>query len=377
MINKLQLLRPWLLALGLLSCLGNSLAADDNERWYQVELLVFSLNTPEYKESEIWSATPGSIDTQHSAEIMPPMEMTAESVPDSSQSLFFTSVPEESLNLNQIAERLAESPDYHLLVHKAWRQPLQKNALPIPVIIEDVDNEPLLVADQTAEGESSAESPLPEEAPAEEAAANSETMNGGESLQEQPGSAAIDPTAEELLMQALLAEEKAAEQEQALDSRGPQPVALKSAAEDALDSIPVLTVGPPEQLIFGTATLRWKRFLHLAVDMNYRTSAAALAETLDEEAVSSLFPMSIMSGGKQDRSEVAVMKAESELTELKQQVLDFRINESRRVRTGKIYYFDHPLFGVIAHVSNYEPPPEPEKEEPAEAGSKSKALGAD
>ncbi|HHJ15373.1 MAG TPA: hypothetical protein ENJ80_01610 [Gammaproteobacteria bacterium] len=44
---------------------------------------------------------------------------------------------------------------------------------------------------------------------------------------------------------------------------------------------------------------------------------------------------------------------------------EFRLAEHRRMRSKEIHYFDHPRFGVIALITPYEKPPEPEVSEPA------------
>jgi len=48
---------------------------------------------------------------------------------------------------------------------------------------------------------------------------------------------------------------------------------------------------------------------------------------------------------------------------LEQEVSAFRLTESRRVRSRKLHYFDHPLFGVLALVT---PVPAPETGEPGD-----------
>ena len=36
-------------------------------------------------------------------------------------------------------------------------------------------------------------------------------------------------------------------------------------------------------------------------------------------------------------------------------VLNFHMQQSRRVRNDQLYYFDHPLFGILIEISEYEP----------------------
>jgi len=49
---------------------------------------------------------------------------------------------------------------------------------------------------------------------------------------------------------------------------------------------------------------------------------------------------------------------ESFLNPEKPPFIGFRLADSKRVRLSKIYYFDHPMFGVITRVIRYEPPKE-------------------
>jgi hypothetical protein len=46
------------------------------------------------------------------------------------------------------------------------------------------------------------------------------------------------------------------------------------------------------------------------------------------------------------------------------EIPEFRLTESRRMRSKEIHYFDHPRFGVIALITPYEPP----EQEPASVG---------
>ncbi len=49
----------------------------------------------------------------------------------------------------------------------------------------------------------------------------------------------------------------------------------------------------------------------------------------------------------------------------------FELKESRRMRSGELHYFDHPVFGMLLRATPYEPPggeylPAPNQEQPAE-----------
>jgi len=81
---------------------------------------------------------------------------------------------------------------------------------------------------------------------------------------------------------------------------------------------------PVQPVIDGTLRLYRARYLHLEVDLRYQPRVPPPG--LDQAATI------------------------------------FRLTESRRVRSRKLYYFDNPLFGVLALVT---PEPEPSAAEPA------------
>jgi hypothetical protein len=47
------------------------------------------------------------------------------------------------------------------------------------------------------------------------------------------------------------------------------------------------------------------------------------------------------------------------------EVQSYRLQTTRRMRSGKLHYLDHPVFGVLVKASRYEPPPPPKPEPPA------------
>lgn len=90
---------------------------------------------------------------------------------------------------------------------------------------------------------------------------------------------------------------------------------------------PVIDVGASvlaSPQLRGTATLSRSRFLHLRLDLEYLPEGAPA-------------PLPLAPGGRLQDTRVLVPR--------------YRLQESRRMRSGELHYFDHPAFGVIAMVT--------------------------
>lgn len=98
----------------------------------------------------------------------------------------------------------------------------------------------------------------------------------------------------------------------------------------------------------GTLRLHLARYLHLKADLLYFTPPSAEDRPLPDE------------GAPMPSDEDAA--GEAGAGEIWQPTL-FRLQESRRMRSGELHYFDHPRFGVLALVTPFElPQPEEEPE---------------
>ena len=84
---------------------------------------------------------------------------------------------------------------------------------------------------------------------------------------------------------------------------------------------------PPLRVIDGTVTVTLGKYLHLDTDLLYRIQAEDTNEF-------SIF-------GFRSRDETPDV---------------FRMHESRRMRSGELHYFDHPLFGMLALITPYQLP---------------------
>ena len=83
----------------------------------------------------------------------------------------------------------------------------------------------------------------------------------------------------------------------------------------------------------GTVQLSLSRYLHLAVDLIYQPTAG---------------PTNLESVNETDQAVTADTAPPAATV--------FRLQESRRMRSSEIHYFDHPKFGAIALVTPYEIP---------------------
>ncbi|SFD03925.1 Peptidoglycan-binding protein, CsiV [Thiohalospira halophila DSM 15071] len=106
-------------------------------------------------------------------------------------------------------------------------------------------------------------------------------------------------------------------------------------------------VGPPAPVVDGTLRLVVSRYLHAEVDLLYRDPSPD-AETRTYRRPGLLTPEG----------------AERQLP------AGFRLQTSRRMRSGEIHYIDHPRFGVLVFVNPWEPEEEEGEAAGEEAGPK-------
>lgn len=352
-------------------------AADDEPNWYQIEVIVFANKNPQAPLTEHWPEKPPvspvetyieliSADPNLSMEIWPepagaPNTMTdqAESAmiksgitdqqeadqqranpgmaePDFRDPDFATSsepqveervekiipfgvLDKEQYRLTVSAEKLENSSNYDLLLHVSWRQPVFSSKNNSAVFLHDKINEQLSEEIQS------------------ELKQQQDAMLSG-------NSASLDQTAYL----------DNVDTDANLDfSSGP---ALVPERHDAGNP-----VGPEPQRFFGAFKLSLSRFLHIDIDMIYRselTTADANASN-DEEAEPGSAP-----GKNQFAAFLSqdIRDETSGLNQLETKPQDFRMVASRRIKSDEIHYFDHPAFGVVTMISRYE---FPDKEEEA------------
>lgn len=113
---------PTLIAGVALLYLGTVQAAyAEAPRWYDVEVIIFSQNSQQYRDSEIWPVDYDLAQTETAQELLP---APADDIKkEAATPVPFTRLDEESLRLTAQAERINVAPDTELLLHLGWRQP--------------------------------------------------------------------------------------------------------------------------------------------------------------------------------------------------------------------------------------------------------------
>lgn len=93
---------------------GTSVA--EEERWYDVEVIIFSHNSQQYRDSELWPVDYELLQTEASQVLLPPSA-------DTGKPVAFSRLATSALQLTSEAARIQSAPDMELLLHTGWRQP--------------------------------------------------------------------------------------------------------------------------------------------------------------------------------------------------------------------------------------------------------------
>ncbi|MDH5547494.1 MAG: peptidoglycan binding protein CsiV [Gammaproteobacteria bacterium] len=299
----------------ILTCIYCSTAYAQDERWYEVEVLIFSQVTPEAYASEKWP-----IDLQPNL----PVDSIGLTKGIANQSgigasdrqqvpVAFEDIAMEQYQFQKIREKFSSTDGFQMLLHKAWRQPVYQGQNGTPVLIDDEDSD------------------------------NAYQELGGAAMATPVDDSAVEMVAIDNLSVTNNEPENSAETT-AVDPLTGEPLVSEENLGFALQQ----PIGPEELRVYGTVTLKWTRFLHLGIDMYFRTKKPE--EPMSAVAAVAAFPM-------ENSTTETIAAAEKKtvtnpfLSSLELEPVDFRLSESQRIKTKKIYYFDHPLFGVIAMVT--------------------------
>ncbi|MCF6337139.1 MAG: peptidoglycan binding protein CsiV [Gammaproteobacteria bacterium] len=114
-------------------------------------------------------------------------------------------------------------------------------------------------------------------------------------------------------------------------------------------------IGPPNPLFVGTITLSVERYLHLAADLFYRQPVTQ----------HSAIPISDLDLWY-DRPYPTLKEPQGPAYQLKswQAMRGFQLKESRRMRSKKIHYLDHPFMGLVVVITPVELPEAAEEIQP-------------
>ena len=108
---------------------------------------------------------------------------------------------------------------------------------------------------------------------------------------------------------------------------------------DARSSSPVMRITDPAGDLDGTVVFYMSRFLHVDVDL-------LLKDESDQK-------MDMTAGVANAKPVAGFAMSSSDATNNSQQLV-YRIDESRRIRSNQMNYFDHPKFGVLLIITPME-----------------------
>ena len=108
---------------------------------------------------------------------------------------------------------------------------------------------------------------------------------------------------------------------------------------DARSSSPLMRITDPAGDLDGTVVFYMSRFLHVDVDL-------LLKDESDQKVD--------MTAGVANAKPVAGFAMSSSDATINNQQLVYRIDESRRIRSNQMNYFDHPKFGVLLIITPME-----------------------
>lgn len=310
-------MKKLLMAVALSSTTIFTAAAEPQQRWYQVEIIVFKhLNTTD-RDRETWQPTTDAVVANYpnwrsaqalDAPLNPIIECVSEDsciaieadpIDPASPYVPFKSAAEESRQLKDIYAHIRWSKHYQPLAHYAWVQPGYARNEPRPIQVK---------LDQTPDIENRVETEQERDE-----RINSTYLNDSDNT----GSATTQPRLTSL---------------DELRRRNP--------------SLQTIQVKPYDTLIEGvrgTIDVTLGSYLHVNADLIYREQISALNSGNVDEF-----------GNSESLSSVSYQ--------------DYRLQESRRVKLNDIHYLDHPAIGVVARIVRYEPE-EPSMVDSSSAGA--------
>ncbi len=292
---------------------------DEDARWFQVELILFSQQTDAALDAEQWSELNGVSLPDHMLELSlaPPAPATSNAARETEAGTptdfgidldinpgidldiaelnsdfptAFQILADDELQLTDLAQRIRRSSQRELLLHIAWQQPTYERKHAEPIYFVANMAEPLPVAETSL--------------------AQKETL---------PETA----LATENLLSPLV--EYATEEDTNIGPRGPQFV--------------------------GTVTLSVERYLHLAANLVYR-------RPVTQHTAIPIPDLDLW----YDRPYPTLREPQGPAFRQMnwQAIRGFRLKESRRMRSTVIHYLDHPFMGLVVVITRVELP------EPAE-----------
>ncbi len=353
-----QLINFWFVLITAIPVFNPIFATENRINWYQIEVIIFSQSDLSAVHSEYWSKTSSNKLLAKPVELTKPIIIHPQ--PETPEfAIPFQELSKNTFELKLTDTKLEKSPRYRRLVHKAWIQAVEKDKKPRPVLLDDSDNDS--VAYQELSGE-----PTPLNF-AQKALSLDSLLNTTETVQQSLVMEELDPSVDwpsffPHIIPALpsFEDNKLSENwELTLSDFTPQYAMYES------HYVPRKIVGPPYHSVFGTIGLRMNRFLHLDLDFTFRANLNVMDEHISDsltlnEFVRNSIDHEVTLLAENDLFNKDAINTINDTPEL--QIL-YRLQDSMRIKSGKIYYFDHPLFGVITMVNKFQLPIEQNPEE--------------
>lgn len=268
------------------------LLAEQEERWYQVEIILFSQNNPDYRESELWPVDFALPDLEKSRELVKAEKHNA-SQPASLLPEPFSLVSNDALQLADTAQRIKHASDVELVLHLGWLQPGLAEDQAVAVHLYD-------------------------------------------GMLEQAGQAS-------------------GEKSEALSTRTPETASLASNEMTPLPKLDGTLRLVLSRYLHLETDLVWREPLPAALP-GFAADMPLLNDSLETPATAALTEVPVPAGNSDIdsalQSEQEIAETTPQMAALNYQV--FRLQQSRRMRSSEIHYLDHPLFGIVALVTPYE-----------------------
>lgn len=146
----------------LLTALSSHAIAEEEQRWYDVEVLLFVQKSQDYRDSELWPIDYTLPDLENARELLPPPEQAKAGTTAAVAAMPtpFRLLADDELRLSADAERIERAPDIELLLHLGWRQPGLPEDQAIAVRIDDGMLQDTTGAEETAATTAQSESAI-------------------------------------------------------------------------------------------------------------------------------------------------------------------------------------------------------------------------
>lgn len=341
----------FLFAVLLASSISTSiLASEKAPSWYQIEVIIFSQSDQSGVHSENWPTASSNKLLASSVDLTKPFVIQLQ--PKTPElAVPFQELSKSAFELKLTDAKLEKSSRYKRLVHKAWIQSVARDQKSIPVLLDDSDH-------ATNAYQALADEPIPnipKNTRSLDRLLDTTEKLAQDSFVMEELEASIDwPTFFPTMIPPLASFDNDLNDNWELYLSDFTPEYVNYAS----NFTPRETMGPPNHSVFGTLGLRMGRFLHLELDVVYR----AHLNRLDENILTSFSLEEYMDDNSVGETALLsndALSAKNTINTINNTPalpILYRLKDSMRIKSGKIYYFDHPLFGVITMVNKYELP---------------------